>query len=109
MKKYLVAPDGSSNYIIIDENYVVPEGFTLADSAPDMPPPAVSPREALRLAWQSLPVSARAQFSTTYSAVSLALDQGDKELAVYLVTAAQVPQELEAVKAGLLAAVEGIP
>ena len=75
-----------------------------AMEAPETP----SPREALRLAWQELPVSTRAQFSTTYSAVSLALDQGDKELAVYLVTAAQVPQELESVKAGLLAAVEAI-
>lgn len=34
MKKYLIAPDGSSNFIIIDENYVVHDGFTLSDFAP---------------------------------------------------------------------------
>ena len=108
MNKYLIAPDGSHNYIVIDEAYVPPEGYTLADTAPEPVPVPPSPREALRLSWMEQPVAIRAQFSSVYAAVNLALDQGDKELAVYLVNAAQVPPELEATKAQLLTLTENI-
>ena len=69
---------------------------------------AVSPRESIRLAWQAQPVAVRAAFSVTYAAVNTALDQGDFELAVYLVNAAQVPPEMEATKSQLLTLVEAI-
>jgi len=68
--------------------------------------PAPSPRESLRIAWQAQPVAIRAAFSGTYAAVNTALDQGDIELAVYLVNAAQVPPEMEATKSQLLNLVE---
>jgi hypothetical protein len=82
--------------------------FWARQAAAELPPP-VSPREALRLAWVSLPVAVRAQFSALYAAVNLALDQDDKELAAYLVGQAAVPEELQAAKDQLLGLVQNCP
>jgi hypothetical protein len=105
---YLIAPDGNGSSALVANDFSPPDGWGIG-TAPAATPVQPSPRESLRLAWIAQPVAIRAAFAATYAAVNLALDQGDNELAVYLVGAAAVPPELEAAKVGLLQLVEAVP
>lgn len=75
---------------------------------PPAPPPQPSPREAMRLQWITLPVAVRAAFANSYAQVNIALDQGDKELALYIIDMTVVPPELEPMKAQLRAMTEAV-
>ena len=63
-------------------------------------------KEALRGTWKGLPLDVRAAFAGVRTAVFVAIDDGDIELARHLIETASVPVELEQVRQGLLA---GLP